>query len=341
MSSHNAMQGKTDAFSNPRHMIIAAILALRFTRSSKHAEQTETLPAASMNLTRMWEWYSSAVNGTGDGNGRGQQMAARGRRQTVALACVALYLAAVAGLLARVLQRDDGVFTYTLDDPYIHLALAQSLAHGHYGINMGEASSPSSSILWPFLLAPFAGRPWGLYLPLGLNMLCCGAAAWWIGRIVQGWDGWDGWDGWVRGRAAWVGRLAVAAALMLVANLPGLTFVGMEHGLQVLLAIACAAGVAEAYAGRPIPGWCVAAAALGPMVRYENFALTGAVACGGAACGCESGGAGTVLAISCLAGIASAADFRDGEVECVFAQLGNGDGRDPEHVLGRERGDDA
>jgi hypothetical protein len=70
----------------------------------------------------------------------------------------------------------------------------------------------------------------------------------------------------------------VAIALMLLANLAGLTLIGMEHGLQVLLAICCAAGMAEAFAGRPMPGWCVAAAVLGPTVRYENFALVAAIA---------------------------------------------------------------
>ena len=75
----------------------------------------------------------------------------------------------------------------------------------------------------------------------------------------------------------WLGRFAVAIALMLAANLVGLTFVGMEHGLQVLIAVICAAGMAEAYAGRPLPMWCLWAAALGPMVRYEDFALVAAV----------------------------------------------------------------
>jgi len=44
-----------------------------------------------------------------------------------------------------------------------------------------------------------------------------------------------------------------------------------------MLAIGCAAGVAEAYRGRGIPALCVWAAAVGPMVRYENFALVVAV----------------------------------------------------------------
>jgi len=191
--------------------------------------------------------------------------------RSVAPACVALYLAVVVGLLFTILHRDDHVFTYTLDDPYIHLALAENLAHGHYGINPGEASSPSSSIVWPFLLAPAARWEWDEYLPLALNMLFCGIAAWWIGRIVDGWD-------WGGRRAAWIGRFAIAVALMVAANLAGLTFVGMEHGLQVLIAVACAAGMVEAFAGRPIPLACLCAAALGPLVRYEDFALVAAIA---------------------------------------------------------------
>ncbi|MGD0798904.1 MAG: hypothetical protein ABR910_14400 [Acidobacteriaceae bacterium] len=212
-------------------------------------------------------------NGRAEGNGEGLSVVARGGARSVAPACVAVYLAVVLGLLVAIFDRDRGVFTYTLDDPYIHLALAQSLAHGHYGINAGEASSPSSSVVWPFLLTPFAGWAWGVYLPLAWNVVFCGMAAWGIGRFVDGW----------RERAGWAERFAVACALMLVGNLAGLTFVGMEHGLQVLLAIACAVGMAEAYRGRVVPGWCLCAAALGPMVRYENFALV--VAVGIALCG--------------------------------------------------------
>mgnify|MGYP001017862235 CR=1 FL=1 len=46
-----------------------------------------------------------------------------------------------------------GFFFYTLDDPYIHLALAENILRGHYGINLDEPSSPSSSIVYPFLVA--------------------------------------------------------------------------------------------------------------------------------------------------------------------------------------------
>jgi hypothetical protein len=194
----------------------------------------------------------------------------RTAKRSLSVLCVAVYLAVVVVLFVAICHRDDGVFTYTLDDPYIHLALAQSLAHGHYGINPGEASSPSSSIVWPFLLVPFALSVGGEYAPLVWNVVFCAIAAWLIGWTVERWA-------W-RAVPSFLVRLAIALTLVLVANLPGLTFVGMEHGLQVLLAIACAAGLAEAFAGRPIPAWCLIAAVLGPAVRYENFALVAAVA---------------------------------------------------------------
>jgi hypothetical protein len=211
-----------------------------------------------------------------------QGLAAPRRSYSLAVACVVVYAVVVLAMFFASLAQDAGHFQYPMDDPYIHLALAENLAHGHYGLNPGEPSSPSSSILWPLLLAPFARFAWAEYLPLGLNALFCGISAWMIGRAVDGWD-------WSRGALprppgniasqtlGWLGRLAFAVALMLVANLAGLTLVGMEHGLQVMLAIACAAGVSEVFAGRAMPWWCLAAATIGPLVRYEDFALTAAV----------------------------------------------------------------
>ena len=49
--------------------------------------------------------------------------------------------------LWAILTLNHGVFLYVLDDTYIHLGLAARLYGAHYGINAGEASSPSSSIL--------------------------------------------------------------------------------------------------------------------------------------------------------------------------------------------------
>ena len=49
--------------------------------------------------------------------------------------------------LVAILRLNAGRFTYTLDDPYIHLALAERIRRGLYGINPGEAASPASSLL--------------------------------------------------------------------------------------------------------------------------------------------------------------------------------------------------
>ena len=42
-----------------------------------------------------------------------------------------------------------GRLVFTLDDAYIHLAVADQILSGGYGVNPGEFSSPSSSIIWP------------------------------------------------------------------------------------------------------------------------------------------------------------------------------------------------
>ena len=78
---------------------------------------------------------------------------------------------------------------YSLDDPYIHLALARQILHGHYGINPGEFAAPSSSILWPFLLAPFAFTRLVEFLPLVINLAALLVAVS-LMRERQGWPFW-------------------------------------------------------------------------------------------------------------------------------------------------------
>jgi hypothetical protein len=198
-------------------------------------------------------------------------MPSTSRRSLIAIA-VSFYLLVVAAVFGTIWHQTAGHFTYTLDDTYIHMALAVQLSHGHYGINPGEASSPSSSLLWPFLLVPFANRTSHLYLPLFWNLLAGIASAILIGIAVSEWptakEGGD--DRWFR-------RVAVIG-LMLAGNLVGTTFLGMEHGLQVLAAIACAAGICRVLSGRLLPPWSILAAAVAPLLRYEDLALTAAIA---------------------------------------------------------------
>lgn len=188
---------------------------------------------------------------------------------------VGFYLLLVVVLLTSILHLTHGTFVYALDDPYIHLAMAEQLVHGHYGINALENSSPSSSIVWPLLLTPLAGTRWQVYLPLVWNILFGVISAGLIGAIVAGWPASPS------PRPVEVPRWQQALTAMLLiflANLASLTFIGMEHVLQIMLSICCAVGVIRAMEGRNIPPWCVAAAIVAPMVRYENLALTVALA---------------------------------------------------------------
>jgi hypothetical protein len=184
-----------------------------------------------------------------------------------------VYLALVVGVLVGILRADDGHLVYSLDDPYIHLALAENIAHGHYGINASEPSSPSSTLLWPLLLLPLAGTAWHAFVPLFWNVVFGVASAFAVGDAMARWIP-------LRGERDWLGQLkqmVLGVLLLVVGNLVGLTFLGMEHTLQVFVAILCALGCAEAWERRPVPAWSVAAAVVAPSVRYEDVILTLAV----------------------------------------------------------------
>jgi hypothetical protein len=182
---------------------------------------------------------------------------------------IAGLLVVVAAVLICILRLNGGIFTYSLDDPYIHLSLAENIARFHYGVNAEEFSSPSSSVVWPFLLAPFAAIGLDEYAPLLLNIVFAAASVALLRPMVA----------WVVPESVNRRELAMTAlvlALTLGLNLVGLAFTGMEHSLQVLLALALGLGlVAEAEQGRVSP-WLILAVVLGPMVRYENAALSAA-----------------------------------------------------------------
>ena len=89
-------------------------------------------------------------------------------------------------LLFFVLRFAGGQLMYTIDDPYIHLSLAENLLRGHYGVNLDEVASPSSSILYPFLLACALGLALGDLAPFVLNVIGALGAAWLISGFF--WD---------------------------------------------------------------------------------------------------------------------------------------------------------
>ncbi|MET0391091.1 MAG: hypothetical protein ABW321_34280 [Polyangiales bacterium] len=188
-----------------------------------------------------------------------------------ALSClVPLYLATVGLITLAVTRVNAGVFVYTLDDAYIHLALARWIRVGHYGINAHELASPSSSVLWPFLLAPFAASPYGEYAPLLINSVLGLLTLWVIADLVTA----------VVSHTP-LARPALLSAgltilLVLTSNTLGLVFLGMEHSLQLLCACLVARGLVRFGAsGRyDLATW--AAVIVAPLVRYESLGLSGA-----------------------------------------------------------------
>ena len=174
-------------------------------------------------------------------------------------------------MLAWILVRNGGHLTYPLDAPYTQLALAEQLARGHYGLNPGEPSSPSSSIAWPFLLAALSFLPLGDAAPL---LLClCLASNLTTGGLLYALALECG----VR-----VDRLrppalaAIALSLTLALNLAGLAATGLEHSLHVALTLASLLGLVRFVRRDRVDGWWLAAIVALPLVRFEAAAALAA-----------------------------------------------------------------
>ncbi len=209
-----------------------------------------------------------------------------------------LYAALFAVCLGLILELTGNRFSYSLDDAYIHLALAQNIARGHYGMNAGEAASPASSIAWPFLLAPLSRLGIGAWLPLLYNAALSLAACLLMGSFFKRWYlRFHPESGFSAGERILLWPLAFF--FIVAANLIGLTYLGMEHVLQIVLVLGCALAILEAYAGERIPAAYLVMAALAPSVRYEDLAFTLGVSMACWFAGRRAAGA-AVFAAGCL-----------------------------------------
>ncbi|NNU81323.1 hypothetical protein HMH01_12830 [Halovulum dunhuangense] len=164
-----------------------------------------------------------------------------------------------------------GRFDYPLDDVYIHLTIAREIASGGYGINAGEITSAASSILYPFLLVPFAGTGLHVWMPLAWNLGAVLAAGWLWGLLVA-----RAFHGTAQAR-----RLGIYLTLVgpLAVNVPGAGFAGMEHALHGAVTLAVLVGLVDFLRGGRIGVLLVAGILLGPLLRYEGLAPSLA-ACG-------------------------------------------------------------
>jgi hypothetical protein len=98
------------------------------------------------------------------------------------LYAVIIVAVGIGSLVLASMALTGGTFYYAMDDAYIHLAVAESIVSGGYGVNIGEYASPSSSILYPFLLAGLLALGLGTLAPV----LLTSAAALWSAWLIAG-----------------------------------------------------------------------------------------------------------------------------------------------------------
>jgi hypothetical protein len=171
-----------------------------------------------------------------------------------------------AAVVAVSLVLSDGHLVYTLDDPYIHLAVAENILQGGYGVNENHFSSPSSSILFPLLLAGTEFIGLGTWGPLAINLLAMGAAVFTLGllltrHVLPDTD--------ISLSFALPGGLAIAACM----NAWGLPMTGMEHSLHVLGAVLFVLGFAEMERHKRVTWWLLVSIVAMPLLRFEGLAL--------------------------------------------------------------------
>ncbi len=155
---------------------------------------------------------------------------------------------------------------YSLDDAYIHLDLARNILHGNYGINAGESASPSSSVIWPWLLAATQLLGLGSAAPLVLNAAVAAATVYVSARLLRR-------LGLADEKTGFGMTLGMGLAVIFAASALALPMTGMEHTLQVLTVVLVMEGLIAVSEGAPPAPLFMAALVAMPLVRFEGMAL--------------------------------------------------------------------
>ena len=167
-------------------------------------------------------------------------------------------------LLCRVHQMTNGHFCYPLDDTFIHLSVAKHLALDYsWGINTNEYSASSSSPMYTLLLALLMRMGFRtLSMPFWLNVLM----AVWLLVLINRYLKQKGL------RPATI--FCILQAIVWLAPLPVLIFVGMEHILHsvlVLLLIQQTIKSLQRAAGPRMAIYTGLAAAFAILTRFETL----------------------------------------------------------------------
>ena len=161
-----------------------------------------------------------------------------------------------------VLAATGGHLVYALEAPYTELALAEQIIHGHYGLVPGEAAAPSSSILFPFLLAPFVALGIGTVAAAIINLLAALATA--LAALFLAEE--------CGVRLSEIPRLRLfilAVAVTLALDLAGLAMTGLEHSLHVALTLVYLLGLVRFVRRGRCDWWWFACIIIQPVLRFE------------------------------------------------------------------------
>lgn len=180
---------------------------------------------------------------------------------------VGAYLVTAGVAMVAVLRRTHGTLIYVIDDPAIHLSVAQNLVHhGTWGVAPGHFESASSSPVWTMIVAAvLAVVPSARDLvPFALNM----AAGLWLL--------------WMLAHNQQILRpsvkrplhvIATAVSVIVVLYLPQLAFAGMEHTLHAALVVAAVILIRRRADGEADrwPSWLgYALLAVATLTRFET-----------------------------------------------------------------------
>lgn len=167
----------------------------------------------------------------------------------------------------------SGRLIFTLDDPYIHMAMAKNFAlHGVWGVTRYGFTSSTSSPLWTFILS-VCYRAFGVHeiAPFVLNFVSGMMAICFIYAELR------------RNGTSSVKTAALLVLVVLLSPLPWLIMTGMEHTLQALLTIAFASAISVTLTAQDLVQYrrsfqaSCALACLLAAVRYEGlFAVAAA-----------------------------------------------------------------
>ncbi len=183
----------------------------------------------------------------------------KGKVWVYLLLSVAAYGAGFLLLLWSILGKTHGHFEYAVDDAYIHMAVAKNyVLHGVFGITRYGFTSSLSSILWPWLLI-------GTFKVVGINPLVPLLLNFVLSLLLIG--------------LSFVllppkRALLLSLSLTFLGSTLGLTFVGLEHVLQILttlLVVVVGVSPPKDTKGRAL--LLALLSALATATRYEGMAV--------------------------------------------------------------------